>query len=306
MISGFLVIDKPAGITSADVVYRVKKKLPKGTRVGHAGTLDPNVTGVLPLAIGTATKAFAFLDDAVKSYRVSMTLGFTTDTEDIWGRVVQSAPVPKLSEQTIKTKIEAFIGDYWQVPPMYSARKIEGEKLYEKARRGEVVAREAVKRHIHGIEVDHVSNGGDGALELDGTIEFTVTCSRGTYIRTLCTDIGKALGTLGTMTALRRIKTDCFVEAHAVALEVLEGASLEDLVALMQPIQVMFEGMPRIQVDAKHAVHLRNGVKVNLERFSKAKGLHYWSVWTQGPPLQFIGVAKTEPNGIFFKQWLGD
>lgn len=307
MLAGFIVVDKPQGITSADVVYRIKRRLPKGTKIGHAGTLDPNVTGVLPLAVGYATKAFAFLEDSEKTYRVTFQLGFATDTEDIWGEVVDRAPVPALSQEQIVEVVNSFVGDYWQTPPMYSAKKIDGVKLYDLARSGKVVERRPELRRIVAISELTVEN-----LPVDNlpvtTIGFTVRCSRGTYIRTLCLDMAKKLGTLGTMTSLRRLATDCFTEDLAVPLDTLVAS--DDLSAQLLPVQAMFEQLPRITVDVKHATHLRNGVKVNLARFLKGGAMAStparYGVWERGEVLRFIGVAAPKDDGIYFQQWLTD
>ncbi len=259
MNKGFLVIDKPKGMTSADVVYHVKKKLPKGTKIGHAGTLDPNVTGVLPLAIGHATKAFAFLEDTRKVYSVVFKLGVATDTEDIWGNVIETVEPPRVSFEQVENVLKQFEGEYLQTPPMYSAKKQGGVKLYAMARKGITVERRPERREIFAFE----------KLELleDNQVSFTVTCSRGTYIRTLCVDIASALGTMGAMTALRRLETGCFTMAHAVLLDHVIAS--ETLSAMLMPIDVMFSGWPKITVDEKHALHLRNGVKVNLQRFTR-------------------------------------
>lgn len=313
MLAGFIVVDKPQGMTSADVVYHIKRRLPKGTKIGHAGTLDPNVTGVLPLAVGYATKAFAFLEDTEKSYRVTLQLGFATETEDIWGEVVDRAPVPSLSREQIEEAVNSFVGDYWQTPPMYSAKKIDGVKLYNLARSGKVVERKPELRRIVAISdltIDNLSTTAPtiNLQEAATTIGFTVRCSRGTYIRTLCLDLAKKLGTLGTMTSLRRLATDCFTEDLAVPLETLVAS--EDLSTQLLPVQAMFEQLPRIIVDVKHATHLRNGVKVNLARFLKGWAMASsdvrYGVWERGEVLRFIGVAAPKDDGIYFQQWLTD
>lgn len=296
--NGLLVVDKPQGMTSAEVVFRIKKKLPKGTKIGHAGTLDPNVTGVLPLAIGSATKAFAFLDATKKQYIAKMQLGIATDTQDIWGTVLQEAPVPALDMSDVNRVLTQLLGDYWQTPPMYSAKKKSGKKLYELARKGIEVEREAELRSLYAFT---------GVSLEQNVLSFTVTCSRGTYIRTLCTDIAKALGTIGTMSALRRTVTANFTEEMAVPLAAIEAA--EEIVSLLRPVYTMFEALPAIRVDEKHGFYLRNGVKVNLQRFTKVKYPPQTRlrvmVEDKASDLGFIGIAKVDTDGIWFQQWLG-
>lgn len=312
MIKGFLVIDKPKGMTSADVVYKVKKRLPRGTKIGHAGTLDPNVTGVLPLAIGSATKAFAFLEDTIKTYRVGFKLGIATDTEDVWGELLEECPYEMPSLEEIERVMQRFIGEYLQTPPMYSAKKQGGVKLYQMARKGQTVYRQPELRHIFGLQ--------NIQIEQDGTIAFTVQCSRGTYIRTLCVDMAKALGTIGAMVSLTRIQTGCFTLDHTIKLEALEALeafeALEGVIVetydqldqFLLPVKTMFESWPKIFVDETHAVHLRNGVKVNLQRFTKerfASGVRI-AVWSVEENKQLLGVATASDDGIWFTQWLGE
>lgn len=289
-MEGFLVIDKPVGMTSADVVYKIKRKLPKGTKIGHAGTLDPNVTGVLPLAIGRATKAFAFLEDTQKIYQVSMRLGVSTDTEDIWGTVTGEEDCQAFEPKEVFEALESMIGDYLQVPPMYSAKKIDGKKLYNLARQGQVVHREAASLKIFSLDQIHYDHP---------YIHFDVSCSRGTYIRTLCVDIAKRLGTLGTMTALRRLKTGVFTQEQSKPLALLlESDSLADH---LLPVTVMFEHYPKINLDEVHGRYVCHGVKVNLMRFNTSKlqiNAHYGVYWEGN----LLGIAQGTADGIYMKQ----
>ncbi len=289
-MEGFLVIDKPVGMTSADVVYKIKRQLPKGTKIGHAGTLDPNVTGVLPLAIGRATKAFAFLEDTQKIYRVSMKLGVSTDTEDIWGTVLEESDCQTFEPNVVYSALETMVGDYMQVPPMYSAKKIDGKKLYSLARKGQVVHREPSKLKIFSLDNSHYDHP---------FIHFDVSCSRGTYIRTLCVDIAKRLGTLGTMTALRRLKTGVFTQEQSKPLDqLLESPSLAEH---LLPVTLMFEHYPKIVLDEVHARYVCHGVKVNLMRFNASKLLvdaHYAIYWDGN----LLGIALGTADGIYMKQ----
>lgn len=258
-MNGFLVIDKPAGITSARVVGQVKRMLPKNTKIGHTGTLDPNVTGILPLAIGKATKTIGFMDNETKTYRATFLLGTSTDTEDVWGTVLDEKDCPELSASAVEEAVLSFVGEQEQIPPMYSALKKDGKRLYDLARQGMVVERAPRKITIHCIE--------DIVYE-HPYVSYTAVCSRGTYIRTLCVDMAKKLNTLGTMSSLIRLSSGPFTMEHACKLEDLEPQSIE---SRLIPLDIIFEGFDVIEVDRLHAKHLLNGVKVELMRFAKKK-----------------------------------
>ncbi|MFZ2950866.1 MAG: tRNA pseudouridine(55) synthase TruB [Desulfuromonadaceae bacterium] len=217
MINGFVVIDKPAGITSHDVVSRVRRIL--GTRkVGHTGTLDPFATGVLPIAVNDGTKAIPFLDEGIKCYQALMQLGVATDTLDMTGRVVREGDCSSVSPQQLLDVFTRFTGPILQTPPMYSAIKQSGQPLYKLARMGQEVERAARPVEIHSIEL------------LSFTSPFAsirVTCSRGTYVRTLADDIGAMLGCGAALKELRRTASGPFEISAAHTLEELERAALE-------------------------------------------------------------------------------
>ena len=181
--SGILVVDKPAAATSFDMVARLRRRLGV-RRIGHAGTLDPDATGVLPLLIGEATKLVAYLQDEGKEYRATIRFGVTTDTQDITGRVLATAPVPPLTREGLTTATRAFVGPIRQVPPMFSALHHEGQRLYELARAGVEVAREPREVVVHEIVVEDVA---------ETTATLRIACGRGTYIRTVAADLGAAL-----------------------------------------------------------------------------------------------------------------
>lgn len=208
MIDGILIIDKPEGITSFDVVAKVRKAI-KTKKVGHTGTLDPLATGVLVVCVGKATKLVTYLTAENKTYDVEMQFGIKTDTGDITGEIIERSDV-KIDLSTLNNKIKKFVGKQKQVPPMYSAIKVNGKKLYELAREGI-----EIERKSRDIEIYDISNI---ALEND-KLKFCVSCSKGTYVRTLCEDIAKELGTCGTMTALRRVKTGEFDLSQSVKIE---------------------------------------------------------------------------------------
>lgn len=215
MIQGFVVVDKPAGITSHDVVSRVRRIL--GTRkVGHTGTLDPFATGVLPVAVNDGTKAIPFLDEGVKCYEALMQLGVTTDTLDMTGTVLREGEYAAVTEQQLHDVFGRFTGPILQIPPMYSAIKQGGQPLYKLARQGQEVERAPRPVEIHAIELISV------ALPF---VSIRVTCSRGTYVRTLADDIGTALGCGAALKELRRTASGLFEIAAASTLEELAHAA---------------------------------------------------------------------------------
>lgn len=208
-MDGFIVIDKPAGLTSHDIVARVRRILGQ-KKVGHTGTLDPFATGVLPVAVGEGTKAIPYLDESVKVYRATMVLGSATDTQDCTGRVEREGDWSHLLPETVSAVIGAFVGRIKQVPPMYSAIKQGGVPLYRLARKGCEVEREPRDVEINSIRIEYMS------LPL---IEFTVSCSRGTYVRTLAHDIGERLGCGAHLKELRRMRSGPFDLLGAITLD---------------------------------------------------------------------------------------
>lgn len=217
MINGFVVIDKPAGITSHDVVSRVRRIL--GTRkVGHTGTLDPFATGVLPIAVLDGTKTIPFLDEGVKCYEALMQLGVATDTLDMTGTVLRESDFSSVSEQQLLDVCDHFTGSIMQIPPMYSAIKQGGQPLYKLARMGQEVERSARPVEIHSIELLSFT---------PPFVSIRVTCSRGTYIRTLADDIGAMAGCGAALKELRRTASGPFKIEAAYTLEALENAAFE-------------------------------------------------------------------------------
>lgn len=221
-MNGVLVADKPAGWTSHDVVAAVKKKL-GARKVGHLGTLDPMATGVLPLVVNKATKFAQFLDGGAKVYLATMELGVETDTYDSEGTVIAAHEVTA-TEDEIRKVLSGFMGKIMQVPPMYSAKKVNGVPLYKLARKGVVVKRDANEIEIFENEITGIS------LPF---VEFRVSCSRGTYVRSICHDAGALLGCGARMTALRRVGCGEFTEAEAVAPD----ASADELTKRIIPLE---------------------------------------------------------------------
>lgn len=257
MPDGIIVINKPQDWTSMDVCAKLRG-IYHEKRVGHAGTLDPMATGVLPVFVGQATKAVSFAEDGKKEYRASLRLGVVTDTQDVWGTVLSESPV-SVSEDELRAVLPRFTGEIEQIPPMYSAIKINGQKLYELARRGQEVARRPRSITIHALELLE----GEGA---DWTIR--VRCSKGTYVRTLCHDLGRALGCGGCMSSLRRTRAGNFTLAQAVTMQqVLDFAAGQDPQQLLMPVDAVFAAHPPLIVTLGQAAKLKNGAQVKDWQF---------------------------------------
>ena len=247
---GIILIDKPAGITSAEVVRRIKARV-KPSRVGHLGTLDPFATGVLPILVGDATKLAPMLEGGDKEYEGLIRLGRETDTLDRDGKVVREAPVPSIGEADLRAAEHRFSGRIEQTPPIYSALKRGGVRLYELARRGVEVEPPAPRT----IEIKRISL----ALEAPDTLRFSAVCSPGTYARSLARDVGVALGTVAHLFELRRIRNGNFHLKDAISLD-------DALVALagrgeipLIPLREALGGMPEVAVDERIEIRLRNG-----------------------------------------------
>ena len=250
MTDGVLLIHKPYGITSFDVVARVRRLY--GTKkVGHTGTLDPIATGLLPVLVGRAVKASEFLTEKDKEYVAGLRLGLTTDTEDITGTVLSASEAIPDSETVFRTARQ-FTGEIMQIPPMYSALKVGGEKLVDLARKGVVIERQARPITVHELDIE-----GSGA---DYTMR--VFCSKGTYIRTLCADIGSKLGCGGVMTSLIRTKTGAFSLENAHTLEELETLSLSEREKLLLPTELLFTHLPTVRLSDFFAKLSRNGCEI--------------------------------------------
>ena len=257
MANGILVIDKSAGWTSQDVAAKLRGVFHE-RRVGHGGTLDPMATGVLPVFIGRATRAAEFLESAEKEYVAGLRLGVVTDTQDTSGTVLETTPVCVTRAQ-LEAALRQFLGPIEQIPPMYSAIKINGQKLYELARRGQEVARRPRSITIHALELLE----GEGA---DWTIR--VRCSKGTYVRTLCHDLGRALGCGGCMSSLRRTRAGSFTLAQAVTMQqVLDFAAGQDPQQLLMPVDAVFAAHPPLIVTLGQAAKLKNGAQVKDWQF---------------------------------------
>ena len=255
-MDGIINVNKPLGITSHDVVYRLRRLLGI-KKIGHTGTLDPDASGVLPMCIGKGTKLAELLTATDKQYLAEMTLGAITDTQDKSGEILESFPV-NVSETEVGETVQKFVGEIQQIPPMYSAIKIDGKKLYELAREGKNVERKPRAVTIKGIEVKEVN------LEKN-TVTMLVDCTKGTYIRTLCEDIGRALGCGGYMSALIRTRSGRFCIEEAYTLEQIEEMLSCGDNSFFVPIGEAVPEYKKIVVAEKNAKKIRNGIKISVE-----------------------------------------
>ena len=264
MIHGIINVYKEKGFTSHDVVAKLRGIVGQ-KKIGHTGTLDPDATGVLPVCLGKATKLCDLLTDKNKTYEAVLLLGKTTDTQDITGEVLEEKSTEALTEEKVREAIEGFIGDYEQIPPMYSALKVNGKKLYELAREGKVIERKARPVKILDIQI----------LEIDlPKVRMEVSCSKGTYIRTLCHDIGEKLGCGGCMESLMRTRVSTFRIEDAKTLDEIETLKQEGKLAeLLVPIDVMFPSYPKITVKDDWKAFAKNGNPLDLKMLKEACGL---------------------------------
>ena len=279
MMQGILIVDKPTDWTSFDVIAKLRGIL--GTRkLGHSGTLDPMATGVLPVFCGGASKAVDLQLDHTKAYRAVLKLGARTDTGDVTGTVLETAPVTA-GEKELLEVLPQFVGSQMQTPPMYSAVKINGQPLYKMARQGIEVERKA-----RPIEIFSLEYGGSPA---ENEYVLTVRCSKGTYIRVLLEDIAAAMGQKGSMSALRRVAAGVYTEADAHTLEEIQAAKNEGpaaLEALMLPVESVFGSLPLLTVAPKVEQHLYNGCPTS--RYPAADGRYR----VRNEAGQFLGLAN--------------
>ena len=256
IVDGLILLDKPIGLTSNAALQRVKR-LFKARKAGHTGSLDPLATGMLPLCFGQATKLSAYLLDADKTYRVTAKFGERTDTADADGTVVEESPVTQVDRQTLEAALDKFRGEILQVPPMYSALKKDGRRLYELARAGQQVQREARPVTIHDLRIE--------SWDPEQPV-FAVRCSKGTYVRTLVEDIAAAVGTLGHVAALRRLSVEPFPEDGVVSMDELERAAESGYDALdrfLRPIDEVIADWPAVFLNGDQAYYLLRGQPVH-------------------------------------------
>ena len=273
-MNGIVIVDKPQGWTSQDVTARLRRVF-NTRRIGHGGTLDPMATGVLPVFVGRATRGVEFFEHAEKTYETGLRLGITTDTEDISGTVLTEREV-FVTDAMLEEVLKQFRGEIMQVPPMYSALKINGQKLVDLARKGKTVERKPRPITIHELTLL--------GMEADG-IRLRVRCSKGTYIRTLCKDIGEALGCGGCMAALRRVSAGEYTIGEAVPLQTLLDS--ENPEQYLRPVDSMFRGFPAVKLTPKQETRCRNG---NSFSASMEPGTYR----AYGQSGEFLMLAKVE------------
>ncbi|QFT88912.1 tRNA pseudouridine synthase B [Bacillus sp. THAF10] len=263
MVDGILILNKPRGLTSHDCVFKVRKIL-KTKKVGHTGTLDPEVTGVLPICIGRATKVVEFLTAEEKTYIAEVTIGTSTTTEDQTGDIVEEKRVEKpFSNEEILAVLNRLTGEIEQTPPMYSAVKINGKKLYEYAREGKIIDRPTRKITIHDIFLTSEMEYKKESKEV--TFSFQVRCSKGTYVRTLAVQIGEMLGYPAHMSSLQRVSSGNFTLAQAISLEDLQALKEEERVEeILLPMEHALISLPKLEISDKVAEKVKNGAVLPL------------------------------------------
>lgn len=280
-INGVLLLDKPLGFSSNQALQKVKW-LYQAAKAGHTGSLDPLATGLLPICLGEATKFSHYLLDADKSYRALIRLGSTTTTADAEGEVLTRSEV-HVDLAQLESVLKSFVGDIVQVPPMYSALKHAGKALYEYARAGVDIERKGREVTIHQIMLERF----EGEL-----LEIVVTCSKGTYIRTLAEDIGDALGCGAHLAGLRRLTTAHLKLENAVTIEQLEAMAPEARDALLLPVDVTIDDLPQVTVDAESAFYLKRGQYVWKSGFNQHGAFRIYAETGE-----FLGIGEQTAEG---------
>ena len=280
-INGIIVINKPKEYTSHDVVAKVKKIL-NIKKVGHTGTLDPNATGVLPLLLNTGTKLSKYLIEHDKEYEVTLELGIKTDTADIEGNVIKKEKVNWEKLNDIEETLNTFLGEQTQIPPIYSAIKVNGKKLYEYARSGQNINIESRNIQIYEIELQKID-------KQKNEINFRVHCSKGTYIRSLCEDIAQRLGTIGYMKELTRTKVGNFTINEAVKIEEIENNKEQIIKEKLISIEKFFESKESIKLNKQQLDKFLNGVKIRID-----KQENICRIYNENN--EFIGIGTIEKN----------
>lgn len=297
-MNGFLIANKPTGRTSSNVVVFVRKRLPRGTTVGHGGTLDPEASGVLPVCVGSAARLFDYIIDKKKTYVARIKLGEETDTQDATGQIVNTLPV-NAGEAEIREVLPRFIGEIEQIPPMYSALKRDGKRLYQLARKGETIELEARKCRVDNIEYL--------GYEGDDTHLIRVDCGKGVYIRTLCHDIGKALGCGAHMKTLERTAAGIFKIEEALAPDQIDELFQREgsLEKALLPLDAPLGHLPRVKVTGERCLHaVKNGNPLKKQWLDhpvdpdcEAVRIYYDDT--------FAGIGQPQPDGsIKFKAML--
>ena len=286
-MNGFLIANKPTGITSSNLVVFVRKRLPRGTAVGHGGTLDPEASGVLPVCVGSATRLFDYIIDKQKTYIAEIQLGVETTTQDATGEVVKTLPV-NVDRAALEAAAATLVGDIEQIPPMYSAIKRDGKRMYKLARKGEVVELEPRKCRVDGVTV--LDQTGENRYRIQ------VDCGKGVYIRTICHDIGQKLGCGAHMASLQRIRAGIFDIEHALTREEIdERYNAGTLEECLIPLDAPLGHLPAVYLteEARHAVKNGNVLK---RRWMKADAPRADAVRIYLNDV-FAGIGQTQPDG---------
>ena len=290
-MNGFLCVLKPPGMTSSDVVVRVRRKLGKGAKVGHAGTLDPEASGVLPLMIGRAARLFDYLVDKEKMYVAQLKPGYATDTQDAHGAIIAGEGV-RASKEQLERVLPQFIGEIAQIPPMYSALKRDGQKLCDLARQGVEVQIEPRPTQVYAIDILHEQE--------DGSFILAIRCGRGTYIRTLCNDIGDAMGCKAHMGMLLRTQTGMFTLDDAHTVEEIDAA--EDLSPMLVEMDQPLGHLPRLDIRPEAERFARNGNRLTRrELIGDIQQGKPTRLYLNG---QFCGLGRFDGDGLKFDAML--
>lgn len=296
-VHGVLVLHKPAGMTSFDCVARVRK-LFQTKRVGHTGTLDPEVTGVLPICLGYGTRIVEYIQELPKTYEVIMRLGASTTTEDAEGETVEKQPVDAffVTEERVRSLFHQFTGEIEQIPPMYSAVRVNGKRLYDLAREGLVVERKARTVSIYELILHGITQNDDSV-----DLRFTCMCSKGTYVRTLCVDLGRALGYPAHMAHLIRVKSGPFTLADAVSFEQIEELSRQggELSSLLVSIPEALSFIPKYEIASERKKAVLNGLETALPGIQAAEG-SLLTLFSEG---ELLGIHRVciGPKGPYAK-----
>lgn len=289
--SGVVLLNKPKGYTSHDCVNKIRR-LYNTKKVGHTGTLDPMATGVLPILVGRAAKASDFLMADSKIYRAGLKLGITTDTEDTTGKVLtKSDEIP--CEEDVRKACSEFVGEIMQIPPMYSALKIDGKKLVDLARKGESVERKARPITVYSIDIVEVKSPCDYIID--------VHCSKGTYIRTLCADIGARLGCGGAMSSLERRASGEFNISECVSLEELEKMTEQERFALIKPTETLFSNLPKLTFPPFFEKLAKNGNEIYQKKIGTSFSLGQRISLYGKDGFYALGEVKEYPDGSAIK-----
>lgn len=289
-MNGVLVVDKPKGPTSFDVVQLVRRAL-KVKKAGHTGTLDPMATGVLPVCLGDATRIVQVLTDGDKAYDATVKLGVTTDTLDAEGTVTGTRPVPELTRELLEGVLARFRGPLQQVPPMYSAVKKDGKRLYELARAGEEIEREARSVTVHALTLNDFASD---------ELKLSVRCSKGFFVRTLAADVGEVLGCGAHLTALRRTQSGPFSLQGAVALQDVVERGAEAVAGRLATVDASLAFLPEVTTTAAEAERVRHGGLVEVARPDEAM------VRVTAPDGSVLALAEVKRGRLVYKRVLAN